>query len=217
MKLELYGMPFSNKYNVVKSALLEKNLEFDEISATPSQEKEFLKKSPMGLIPFLRVDQGNYIYESWVILEYLEASFQDTPRLLPTNPIEISICRSISFLINLYIELPARALLSLAFGQPVSDNMIQQAAQDVQKGMKGLQQVIKLNPFIAGEQFTLADCNAFFNLNLVSFLLKQATGKDPMHSIEGLPDYLTMIGERPVFAQCVRNQRQAFAQRQNKR
>jgi len=48
--IKLYGFPISNYYNMVKMALLEKGMEFEEVIVKPSQEDIFLVKSPMGKV-----------------------------------------------------------------------------------------------------------------------------------------------------------------------
>ena len=46
--IKLYGFAVSNYYNMVKLALLEKKLPFEEVSAMASQEASYKAKSPMG-------------------------------------------------------------------------------------------------------------------------------------------------------------------------
>ena len=69
--LKLHGAPLSNYYNMVKTALLEKGLEYEAVMAPPSQEEEFLAKSSMGKIPCLETDNG-FVAESLAIIEYLD-------------------------------------------------------------------------------------------------------------------------------------------------
>ena len=49
--LKLYGFPVSNYFNMVKIALLEKQIEFEEVLVYPNQEHDYLSKSPMGKVP----------------------------------------------------------------------------------------------------------------------------------------------------------------------
>ena len=46
--IKLYGAPLSNYYNMVKVALLEKGLAFEEVLTPPSQDAGYLAKRPMG-------------------------------------------------------------------------------------------------------------------------------------------------------------------------
>ena len=67
--LKLYGFSVSNYYNMVKLALLEKGLPFEEVTFYPAQTAESLAISPRGKVPVLGVD-GGYINETAIILEY---------------------------------------------------------------------------------------------------------------------------------------------------
>ena len=40
--IKLYGFAVSNYYNMVKMALIEKGMEFEEVTVRPSQESEYL-------------------------------------------------------------------------------------------------------------------------------------------------------------------------------
>ncbi|MEE9254525.1 MAG: glutathione S-transferase N-terminal domain-containing protein, partial [Pseudomonadales bacterium] len=56
--LKLHGFPISNYFNMAKIALLEKGIEFEEVTTRPSQEDEYLDRSPMGKVPCLETDAG---------------------------------------------------------------------------------------------------------------------------------------------------------------
>jgi glutathione S-transferase len=71
--ITLYGLTLSNYYSKVKLVLLEKGLPFtEERVPTQSADAAVLAASPLGKIPFIRVD-GQTLCESQVIVEYLEA------------------------------------------------------------------------------------------------------------------------------------------------
>jgi glutathione S-transferase len=84
--LKLYGAPLSNYYNMVKTALIEKGVDFEAVLTPPSQEAAFLAQSPMGKIPCIETDKG-YLAESSAILDYLEETYPE-PALLPADPYE---------------------------------------------------------------------------------------------------------------------------------
>ena len=120
MTIKLHGMPLSNYYNVVKAVMIEKEMDFEEVGAKPSQEDEYLSKSPMGKVPCLEVDQG-FLTETSVILEYLEDKGVG-PSLYPVNSYERAKARELMRYLELYIELPARRLYGdVFFGNPASD------------------------------------------------------------------------------------------------
>jgi glutathione S-transferase len=56
--LKLYGFSVSNYYNMVKLALLEKGLPFEEVTFYGGADPEALAISPRGKVPVLGVEQG---------------------------------------------------------------------------------------------------------------------------------------------------------------
>src|SRR5688500_15502404 len=86
MTIALHGSPISNYYNKVKLALLEKGVPFVEVpTGTGRRDDEMLSASPLGKIPFLKLEDGRTLCESQVILEWLEATHPQVP-LLPADP-----------------------------------------------------------------------------------------------------------------------------------
>ncbi|MEJ2131226.1 MAG: glutathione S-transferase family protein [Gammaproteobacteria bacterium] len=104
--IKLHGAPLSNYYNMVKTALLEKGLEFEDVMTPPSQEDDYLAKSAMGKIPCIETEDG-FLAESIPILEYLEET-HPKPALLPSDPYARAKVRELAQSLELYIELVAR-------------------------------------------------------------------------------------------------------------
>ena len=69
--IKLHGMPLSNYYNVVKCVMLEQGIPFEEINVRPSQDQDYLSKSPMGKVPCMETDEG-FLTETAVMLEFIE-------------------------------------------------------------------------------------------------------------------------------------------------
>jgi glutathione S-transferase len=88
MALTLYHDTPSSNSDRVKIALAEKGLNWDGIRvrlADKEQKKpEFLKLNPYGKIPVL-VEDGNVLFESCIINEYLDEKYPDPP-LMPKDP-----------------------------------------------------------------------------------------------------------------------------------
>jgi len=87
--LKLHGFSVSNYTNMIKQCLLEKGIEFEQIDARPSQEDEFLAKSPMGKIPCLETADG-FLVETSTILDYLEEVREPRQGRSSTSPSCIS-------------------------------------------------------------------------------------------------------------------------------
>ncbi|GAB1256620.1 hypothetical protein NBRC116494_11220 [Aurantivibrio plasticivorans] len=173
--LKIYGFPLSNYYNMVKVALLEKGLEFEEVLVKPSQEADFLAKSPMGKVPFIETDQG-FISETSVIFEYLEELGQGTA-LYPADNYQRAKVRELIKEIELYIELPARTLYpEVFFGGSVSQEVKDSAKAKLVKGVRCLERNGAFDPFVAGDSLTYADIMFMYSVNLASVCSRKALG-----------------------------------------
>ncbi len=207
--ITLCGFAISNYYNVVKMALLEKDIPFaEELVPTKSQDEAVLSCSPLGKIPFIRTQQGS-LCESHAILEYLEAAYPQSP-LLPSDPFLAAKARELIVFIDLHLELVARELYAQAFfGGTVSDSTQARVRKQLDKNIAGFQRLVKFAPYVAGDGFTMADCVAFNNLPLVGMATRAVYGEDLLTSagVDYKP-YLKHIGER-ASAQKVAADRKA--------
>lgn len=163
--IELYGFSVSNYYNMVKLALLEKGLPFEEVPFYPNQTPEAWAISPRGKVPVLKTEQG-FINETSVILEYIEQT-QPGKALLPSDPFEraqvLALCREI----ELYIELPARACFAEAFfGMSVPEAIKEKTKAELLLGFASLARHGKFSPYVAGDSLSIADLYFFYSVSL---------------------------------------------------
>ena len=197
--LKLSGFHVSNYHNKVRLALLEKGIAFEEdANCRPSQKEEWLARSPLGKVPVIEVD-GTALAESQAICEYLEDAYPQVP-LYPKDPLARAKVRELIAVIELHMELVARRLYgALYFGGQVSEETKKEVERDLAKGVRAFSKLMKFDPYIAGKEFTLADCVAFVSLPLISMTSKLAFGKDALESVPQVKPYLKMLGERPHF------------------
>lgn len=194
--LKLYGFSASNYYNVVKAALLEKGIEFEEVRAYPGGgQQDLLARSPMGKVPCLETPQGA-ISESQVMLDYLE-DLQPKPSLYPTDAFARAKVRELLRVIELYLELPARRLYPEAFfGGKVSEQTKAEVRPALEKGVAALLQLASFEPFIAGDSFSYADIAAVIHLPIVRDVGKRIYGEELLAPLPDLAGYLQRIRER---------------------
>ena len=198
--LRLCGFRISNYHNKVLIALREKGIAFEEdASVHPSQKDDYVSRSVMGKVPYLEVD-GARLIESAVILEYLEDAYPQKP-LLPKDPLARAKVRELVTVIELHMELVVRRLYpSVFFGGTASDGTKQSVEKDLAKGVRSLKALAKFSPFIAGPEFSIADCAAAVHLPLVSLSTKLAYGRDALEELPQMKPYLKMLGERSSVA-----------------
>jgi glutathione S-transferase len=210
--IRLCGFHLSNYHNKVRLALLEKGVAFEEdASCRPSQNEEFLARSPMGKVPFVELDGGVRLVESQAICEYLEDAYPQKP-LYPRDPLARAKVRELIIVVELHLELVARRLYRQAFfGGTISDEMKAMTEKDLGKGVRALGRLVKFSPYIAGADLTLADCAAFVHLPLVTLSTKIIYGRDFLEGMAQVKPYLKMLGERPAFARVNEDRKSAQA------
>ena len=211
--LKLCGFHLSNYHNKVRIALLEKGVAFEEDpSCKPSQQEEFLARTPLGKVPFLELDDGRRLSESDVIVEYLEDTYPQKP-LLPRDPFQRAKVRELVTFLELHVELVARRMYGELFFKrpPVSEEAKAAVAKDLAKGVRALKQLVKFDPYIAGQELTIADCAAFVHLPIVSLVGKHGFGRDFLDELPQLKPYLKMLGERPAFRRVAEDRKAAQA------
>jgi glutathione S-transferase len=211
--LTLCGFSVSNYYNKVKFALLEKGIPFnEELVMTGSKDEAVLSATPLGKVPFLRTDAGS-LCESQVIVDYLEAAYPAVP-LVPADPFAAAKVRELCTFIDLHLELVARELYAQAFfGGTVSQDVQDRVRKQLTKNIAAFKRIAKFSPYVAGEQFSLADCAAWVSLPLVASASKKVLGEDLL-AAAGIDwkAYAALVGARPA-AQKVDADRKADAAR----
>ncbi|CRL49881.1 MULTISPECIES: glutathione S-transferase family protein [Pseudomonas] len=175
--LKLYGFSVSNYYNMVKLALLEKGLPFEEVLFYPGPSPEALTISPRGKVPVLGVEQG-FVNETAIILEYIEQSQKGTP-LLPSDPFERAQVLALAKEIELYIELPGRMCYGEAFfGSPVPEAIKDRTRSELLLGFASLARHGKFAPYVAGDSLSVADLYFLYSVPLAAAVGQKLFGLD---------------------------------------
>jgi glutathione S-transferase len=210
MTLKLCGFSVSNYYGKLKLQLLEKQVPFEEeLVWVGNTHPKLMDRSPMGKVPFLQTEHGS-ISESMACAEYIEQAYPQHP-LLPADPWAAAKVRELIIYLELHLELVARELYPQAFfGGKVSEERQAFVRKQLPKGVSALARLASFSPYLAGDQFTLADCAAAVHLPVIASACKRVLGEDLLAALP-IKAYMEHIDARPTMAR-VSADRKANAQ-----
>lgn len=202
--LKLYGFPISNYHNMVKCALIEKGIEFEEVPTRPAQEADYLAKSPMGKIPCLETGSG-CLSESIAILDYLEEAYPDHP-LLPSDPFARAKVRELVLNLEMNVELVARRGYDVLRGKETPAAAKESIKADLPRGARAVAGIASFSPWIAGSEFTYADLVGYFTFIYASRSAEANAGIDLFKEIPGSKAWYEKVGERESVKQAIADQ-----------
>lgn len=192
--LKLCGFAASNYYNKVKLALLEKEVAFEEELVWTDRSPALLARSPLGKVPFIETSEGT-LCESQVIMDFIESAFPNRP-LLPRDPMAAAKVRELIAFMELHLELVAREVYGEAFfGGTATDEAKLRAHKLLSRNAQAFAKLVRFSPYIAGSEFTMADCAALAHLPVISMASKKVFGEDVL-SPYPVREYIAMLGER---------------------
>lgn len=136
----------------VRIVLAEKNISVEIVDVDPSQlSDEFLEINPYGNLPTL-VDRDLVLYESRIIMEYLDERFPHPP-LLPVDPVSRARSRLLMYRVE-YDWYP----LAEAIRDPDS-TVAAQARHQLRESLIAVTPVFAAKPFFMSDELTLVDCS----------------------------------------------------------
>ncbi|MFT6438200.1 MAG: glutathione S-transferase [Candidatus Azotimanducaceae bacterium] len=188
----------SNYYSLGKALMIEKEVEFEEVKTPPSQNEDFLSKSPMGKMPAIEVD-GVFLSESMAIAQYVE-EVGEGDSLFPEDAMEAAKVTELILHIKLDVELVARRCLPEAFfGQTVSDETKESTRADLEKGMKAVARLFEA-PTVGGDTPNLADFYTFYSFGLASGIAKSIWNIDLLEGYPQIAAVMTKMAQHPSVA-----------------
>ena len=136
----------------VRIVLAEKGVTVDLVeSENGSAPPELADFNPYNSMPTL-VDRDLSLYESKVMMEYLDERFPHPP-LLPVYPVARAESRQLMYRIE-------RDWCSLvdAIQNSRSDNVVKKSAKELREGLLAIAPIFAEKPFFMSDEFTLVDC-----------------------------------------------------------
>ncbi|MCZ2722212.1 glutathione S-transferase family protein [Marinomonas sp. 15G1-11] len=205
--ITLHGFASSNYYNLVKHVLLYKNLPFRE-NLIYSGSEELLAISPVGKVPAITTAEGFSLSESSVICDFIEETYPTTS-LYPENTSERAVVRQIMKIAELYFELPCRRFIPYVFsGTDIPKSLKTEVRQVLARGITALNRLCQFSPWIAGEQFTMADIYVYYVNTIVNTFGASQLEWDVQAEIPGMKPWHDSISQLDITQQ-VETDRQA--------
>lgn len=206
--MKLYGLPLSNYSNMVRHTLHAKGIAHEFVQSRPSQEPDYLAKSPMGKVPFIETAHG-FLSETDAILDYLEETYPQVP-LLPEDPFERAKVRQLMKVQELYVETPMHNLVGVIFGREVPDDVKAASQPAARKGLAALGRLVRLQPWLAGPEPTLADIFVFYSMVLSNRIADAMYQWDLLAEVPGLSAWYQRFNALDVTQLVMKDNLAAF-------
>jgi glutathione S-transferase len=176
MALELISFPICPFVQRAVITLLQKGVDFDiKYIDLANKPDWFMKLSPLGKVPVLRLDDGTVLFESAAINEYLDET--NAPRMLPEDPVQRARARAwIGF---------AGTLLSdvIALTTSADEREFAAAEATLFTHIQQLEDNVDPKPFYLGEQFSLVDST----IAPVFMRLEWVMARRPLRKLADMP------------------------------
>ncbi len=163
--MKIYDFPYAPNPRKVRLFLSEKGIqiEFEIIDIRKGEQKKdyFLAISPKGTLPVLELDDGSYLTESLVIMEYLEEIYPE-PVMIGKTPLARARTREIERFIDTAIATRINSIFyntSQIFQDRLQvPEVVEQANHSLEIAFNYLNTLISENTFVTGEHPSIADC-----------------------------------------------------------
>jgi stringent starvation protein A len=186
----LYSSPTSHYSHRVRIVLAEKDITVEIFDVNEQNMPEDLAQlNPYNDVPTL-VDRDLALYESKVIMEYLDERFPHPP-LLPVYP----VARGESRLYIHRIEKDWCSLVDLIENSK-DENAIQTARDELKNGLVTVAPIFSEKPYFMSDEFTLVDCclaPILWRLNDLGVDIKKTKQTKPLF------DYMDRLFSRESF------------------
>ena len=195
--IKLHGFSYSNYYNIVKHALMLKDIPFEENIVYPGT-LELMQVSPVGKVPAMTIESGSSLSESSVLVDYLEDAYPQRP-LYPADAEARARVRQLMKVSELYLELPARRLLPAVLAKvEIPKATLDEVRATLERGVGAMESLAKFSPYVAGEDLTLADVYLRYALAIPKMVGPSQLDWDIVAAVEGLTQWDEMMADSDI-------------------
>ena len=193
--MALFSDPLDHYSHRVRILMAEKGVTGEIIdSDLDSLSDELLEVSPYSELPVL-VDRDVCLYDSVVLMEYLDERFPHPP-LLPVYPVSRAEIR----LFIQRIQKDWCEMFDNLVSAKLSDSELKKTRQEFKSQIIALSPILKEKPFFMSEDFSLVDCciaPILWRLPLIGIELQKDTKTKPIYA------YMQRIFTKPCFVKSL--------------
>jgi glutathione S-transferase len=190
-----HSSPFVRKVRVV---MAEKRLDYEFVLEDVwSADSKIQQSNPLGKVPCLIMEDGGAMFDSRVIVEYLD-TLSPVGKLVPPNGRERAEVKCWEALADGVMDAAILVRLEKTRRPPEqqSSEWIERQMDKVNAGLKAMSSGLKDTAFCAGNHYTLADVAVGCALAWLNFRFPEITWRDDYPNLGKLFDKLA---ERPSF------------------
>ncbi len=198
----VFGAAYSVYVRAVRLALEEKGVPYERVEidvfAPGGPPADYLARQPFGRIPAFE-HEGLRLYEAGAIERYIDDEFDGLP-LQPSEPrararmnqaigvLDSYVYRTLVW--DIYVERVVRA----REGRPSDEMRIGAALPRAETCLLALENVMQQGPWLAGTEFTLADCHA---APMLDYFQRTPEGARMLASRQSLSRWWDRMAVRP--------------------
>jgi len=202
--MKLIGSPASPYARKVRVVMAEKKLDYqyviEDVWAAGSSITE---SNPLGKVPCLVMEGGEAVFDSRVIVEYLD-TLSPVGKLIPTQGRERAEVKTWEALADGLMDAALLARMEVLFKGRTeaqrSQAWIDRQMDKINAVLKAMSTGLAEKPFCSGVHFSLSDVAVGCALSYLDFRFPQVTWRDSYANLARLQDKLAL---RPSFVETV--------------
>ena len=191
--------PFVRKVRVV---MAEKKLDYTLLLENVwSTDTKIMQSNPLGKVPCLLMDDGGAMFDSRVIVEYLD-TLTPVGKLIPPQGRERVEVKNWEALADGVLDAAILIFLEKKLRTPEmrSESWMARQMEKVDAGIQAMSHGLGEKPFCVGNHLTLADISVACALAWISFRFPEVEWQTPYPNLVKL---LEKLSERPSFKETV--------------
>lgn len=200
--MKLIGSLSSPYVRKVRVAMAEKKLDYEFIQENVwHPDTQIQESNPLGKVPCLIMEDGGAMFDSRVIVEYLD-TLSPVGKLIPVQGRERASVKCWEALADGILEAGILMRLEKTLRPPEqqSQEWIDRQMKKVRAGLKAMSTGFAETPFCAGNHYTLADVAVGCTLGWLSFRFPELDWRQDYPNLERLFEKLS---ERQSFKDTV--------------